>query len=59
MARLEDAKFVRGWYLQKIVDGQIIKERRYRVLAPGLRAWQRTRDFYFATEGQPHGALLE
>ena len=29
MARLEDAGFVAGEYDQKIVDGQIIKERRY------------------------------
>ena len=47
MARLEDAGFVKGWYDQKVIDGQIIKERRYQVLGAGLRAWTRTRDFYF------------
>ncbi len=46
MSRLEEAGFVEGWYEQKIIDGQIIKERRYRALGKGLRAWQRTRDFY-------------
>ena len=46
MARLEDAGWVAGAYTQQIVDGQIIKERRYRLTAGGLRAWNRTRDFY-------------
>lgn len=46
MARLEDEKMVKGWYTQKVVDGQIIKERRYRLLAPGVRALNDTRLFY-------------
>ncbi|UCC31818.1 MAG: hypothetical protein JSU86_05975 [Phycisphaerales bacterium] len=46
MARLEDAGFVKGWYDQKVIDGQIIKERRYRVLGAGVKAWEHTRDFY-------------
>ncbi len=29
MSRREDVKFVRGRYTQKIVDGRIIKQRRY------------------------------
>jgi DNA-binding PadR family transcriptional regulator len=48
MARLEDAGFVEGWYEQKIVDGQIIKERHYKLRAAGLRVWTATRDFYAA-----------
>ena len=46
MARLEDAGFVKGWYDQKIVDAQIIKERRYKLLGAGAKAFDRTLDFY-------------
>jgi DNA-binding PadR family transcriptional regulator len=46
MARLEDGGLVAGAYDQKIVDGQIIKERRYRLTAAGESAWMSTRAFY-------------
>ena len=46
MARLEDAAFVDGEYDQKIVDGQIIKERRYTIATKGEAAWSATRAFY-------------
>jgi DNA-binding PadR family transcriptional regulator len=46
MARLEDAGFVRGHYDQKIVEGQIIKERRYRITASGTTACRRAYEFY-------------
>src|SRR5918995_1104670 len=46
MARLEDAGFVEGTYDQKIVEGQIIKERRYTLTAAGEAAWSGTRAFY-------------
>jgi DNA-binding PadR family transcriptional regulator len=46
MARLEDAAFVSGEYDQKVVDGQIIKERRYTLTAKGDAAWTATRTFY-------------
>jgi DNA-binding PadR family transcriptional regulator len=46
MARLEDAGLVAGEYDQKIVGGQIIKERRYDVTPQGAAAWMLTRDFY-------------
>jgi DNA-binding PadR family transcriptional regulator len=46
MARLEDSKYVRGWYDQKVIDGQVIKERRYKITAPGLRALEATATFY-------------
>lgn len=46
MGRLEDAGLVDGEYDQKIVDGQIIKERRYRLTPAGSAAWKATRDFY-------------
>ena len=46
MARLEDAGFVTGEYDQKIVGGQIIKERRYTLTPRGDAAWTSTRAFY-------------
>jgi DNA-binding PadR family transcriptional regulator len=49
MARLEDAGLVRGWYVQQVVAGQILRERRYAVTEPGRRAWSESRDFYAET----------
>jgi len=49
MSRLEDAGLVVGRYDQKVVDGQIIKERVYEVSDEGAAAWQATRDFYVET----------
>ena len=46
MARLEEAEFVEGWYSQEIVEGQIIKERQYRILADGSRALRHTKQYY-------------
>ncbi len=46
MARLEDAGLVAGQYDQKIVEGQIIKERRYGLTGRGEIAWGATRAFY-------------
>ncbi|GEM_PF-1710014 len=46
MARLEEAKFVEGWYSQEIIDGQIIKERQYKITGSGIRAFNDTRKFY-------------
>jgi DNA-binding PadR family transcriptional regulator len=46
MARLEDAGLVGGEYDQKIVEGQIIKERRYTLTPRGDAAWTSTRAFY-------------
>jgi DNA-binding PadR family transcriptional regulator len=48
MARLEDTGQVEGWYDQKVIDGQLIKERHYRTRPAGARAWAVTRDFYLA-----------
>jgi DNA-binding PadR family transcriptional regulator len=52
MARLEDAGWVDGFYTQQIVEGQIIKERGYRVTIAGQRAWTATRDFYADTSAR-------
>lgn len=46
MSRLEEASFLEGWYTQEIVDGQIIRERNYRIEAAGESAWRTYRDFH-------------
>jgi DNA-binding PadR family transcriptional regulator len=56
MARLEDSGFVEGTYEQKVVDGQILKERTYRITGSGVTAWEEVRDFYI--ENVPHLGLL-
>jgi DNA-binding PadR family transcriptional regulator len=56
MARVEDAGWVTGFYRQRVEDGQLLKERWYRITAAGTRAWTETRDFYgevAARAGQP------
>jgi DNA-binding PadR family transcriptional regulator len=49
MARLEDAHLVDGEYDQKVLRGQIIKERRYALTPLGATAWNATRDFYLSS----------
>jgi len=57
MARMEEAGLVRGWYDQKIVDGQIIKQRRYKALGKAMRSFDETRQFFGgAVEGGLSGA---
>ena len=46
MARLEDASMVEGYYVQEVIDGQIIKQRHYRLSPQGRRSWDSTRRFY-------------
>jgi DNA-binding PadR family transcriptional regulator len=46
MARLERGGLVKGWYTQQVVEGQIIKERQYRITAAGGRACEECRRFY-------------
>src|SRR6266480_570479 len=54
MSRLEEAKYVEGWYDQKIIEGQLIKQRHYRMLGDGIRALNDTRKFYEQrTDGLP------
>jgi DNA-binding PadR family transcriptional regulator len=48
MARMEDARLVRGRYDQKLVEGQLIKERVYTITAAGLAAVEAVRAFYAA-----------
>jgi DNA-binding PadR family transcriptional regulator len=46
MARMEDAKLVKGRYEQKVVEGQIIKERVYTVTGAGTAAVADVQEFY-------------
>jgi DNA-binding PadR family transcriptional regulator len=46
MSRLEESEYVTGEYSQKIVEGQIIKERAYRVTGSGEEALTRALRFY-------------
>jgi hypothetical protein len=46
MARLEDGGLIEGRYESKVVDGQPIKERRYRLTGVGERTWESAVDFY-------------
>jgi len=57
MAAMEDANVVSGWYEQQVVDGQIIRERHYKVLAAGRKAWVECRDFYMGVIGRLSGDL--
>jgi len=46
MSRMEESKFVLGEYIQKVIDGQTLRERVYTVLGPGARAYDATVRFY-------------
>ena len=46
MSRMEEAGYVDGWYEQKIVEGQIIKERTYKMTGKGHRALTETLEYY-------------
>ena len=46
MARLEEASMVNGFYTQQVIDGQIIKERQYRITGGGVQALNQTKQFY-------------
>ncbi len=48
MGRLEETDLVEGWYEQKLVAGQNVKERRYRLTRKGRRALAETRAFYLS-----------
>jgi PadR family transcriptional regulator PadR len=46
MARLEDSGFVTGSYRLINIEGQIVKERWYKISAAGIRACETTKGFY-------------
>src|SRR5438105_8191570 len=46
MARMEDAKLVKGDYHKIEVAGQPVQERRYKITAGGIRAYNDAREFY-------------
>jgi DNA-binding PadR family transcriptional regulator len=45
MARLEETGFITGRYNQKVLDGQIYRERVYSITSSGTRSWEAYRDF--------------
>jgi len=51
MARLEEQKLVKGWYVPIEVDGHRVRERRYRLLAAGAAEVVGARRFYRAQTG--------
>jgi DNA-binding PadR family transcriptional regulator len=55
MARMEDDGLVRGRYESYVINGQPIKERRYKLTAHGQRAWEKARDFYMQVAGLQGG----
>jgi len=56
MSRLEESELVRGTYRQEVIEGQIIRERHYRITAGGARAWEASRRFYVRAIGTLAGA---
>jgi DNA-binding PadR family transcriptional regulator len=46
MLRLEDADYISGTYHTKVIDGQTIKEREYRVTPQGVGGFNSALDFY-------------
>jgi DNA-binding PadR family transcriptional regulator len=46
MSRLEESKLVEGWYNQKTLEGQVIRERQYRLTGDGVEAFNATLRFY-------------
>jgi DNA-binding PadR family transcriptional regulator len=45
MSRLEEAKFVEGWYELREIDGETVRIRRYKITSAGTAAWQSMRSF--------------
>lgn len=52
MARMEKKKWVKGWYVQKEIDGYKVKERRYKPLGLGAKVYRQTFEFYRQREIQ-------
>jgi len=46
MARMERSGLAEGWYTQEVVEGQVMKERHYRITPAGAAAWWECRSFY-------------
>jgi DNA-binding PadR family transcriptional regulator len=45
ISQIEDTGYVKGWYHEKIVDGQRLNQRRYRITSKGIKAREEFRDF--------------
>lgn len=46
MSRLEESGYVTGWYESHSIDGQTIKERKYRITPKGHRIHKTVHEFY-------------
>lgn len=46
MGRLEDEGYIVGWYDQKVIESQGVRERRYKITEGGHAAWEDVCDFY-------------
>jgi len=46
MSRLEESHMLEGWYEQQVVEGQMLKERWYRISGDGVLAFEATENFY-------------
>ena len=57
MARMEDAGLVEGHYVQQEADGQLVRERHYRVTPSGRRAWRASHEFYAEIAAHAAGTL--
>ena len=55
MARLEEQKLVKGWYVSRDVDGHRIRERRYKLLGAGAHALAAAWGFYQARSAAARG----
>lgn len=55
MSRLEQKQFLEGWYAEPMAEGQILRERHYRLLAEGREAMEEARSFFVAAKpvGRP------
>ncbi len=56
MARMKAGGLVEGWYEQQIIDGQIIRERHYKIKRSGSQSWQKSREFYEKSIAVSEGA---
>ena len=51
MDRLETGGLTEGWYEEREVLGQSFRERRYKITAAGIAAWEEVAAFYTARLG--------
>jgi DNA-binding PadR family transcriptional regulator len=57
MARLEDDGLVKGWYVEKVIAGQPIKERHYKLTGKGAKSIEEVTQFYQVVVNGVQGGL--